>query len=290
MSATATSSASPWTVTTTSRGEGDFAKPPAGNHPAVLVAIVDMGTQEDDYQGEKKESHRAYFVWELVSEKAPSGKNFVIGIDLTVSMHEKAKLRKWIEARLGRKLSDETPYVVSEELGKTCLLNVVMKNGYPRIEGLGPLPKGMTCPAPDYTPFAWTIADAKGGSITLPSWLPYFYGKPIGDTIRDCKELRGAGVQASTTAPAENAYTRAAAAPAAPAATPAAPARPQRGTPAVQYWVDYDGLVGDPPVMTEVEFKQWYTLERSKLSPMLCPVGGQDWKPCNVIFSELVPF
>lgn len=47
-------------------GGGNYEKPPPGNHPAVCVAIIDMGTQKQEYQGNVTFAHRAYFVWELV--------------------------------------------------------------------------------------------------------------------------------------------------------------------------------------------------------------------------------
>jgi hypothetical protein len=182
-------------------------KAPAGNHPAVLVAVVDMGTQDVEYQGEKKTQHRVYWVWELVHEKVAGAKdeNHVVAIDLTFSMHEKSTMRKWVQARAGVKLPDGQPYDVTKELGQPCLLNVVLnKNGYPKVDGVSALPKGMTCPAPQRKPFLWTLADYKRtGQIELPGWLPWLYGKPIRDYVAACQEIVGSG---STAAPNGSAH------------------------------------------------------------------------------------
>src|SRR5688572_12457251 len=119
------------------KGEGGYEKAPPGNHPAVLVAVVDMGTQESEYAGETKLQHRVYMVWELVTKKMTGvDRNHAIGIDLTLSLNEKAKLRKWVEARTGRPIPEGGEYDVTKELGQPCLLNVVEKNGYPKVEGV----------------------------------------------------------------------------------------------------------------------------------------------------------
>jgi hypothetical protein len=187
-------------------GGGKKEKPPAGNHPAVLVAVVDMGTQETEFQGERKTQHRVYWVWELVHEIVAGTKDerHVVAIDLTFSMHEKSTMRKWVQSRLGTKIPDGQGYDVSKELGQPCLLNVVLnKNGYPKVEGMSALPKGMTCPKPSREPFLWTLADYKAtGQIELPAWLPWLYGKPIRDYVAGCQEIVGAGSTAAPSGPA----------------------------------------------------------------------------------------
>ena len=57
---------------------GDYENAPVGNHPAVLVAMIDIGTHEEDYQGAKKQTRKIYLAWELVDEKKADGKNHVI--------------------------------------------------------------------------------------------------------------------------------------------------------------------------------------------------------------------
>src|SRR5436190_14013268 len=101
-----------WTMKPTKGGgEGGFAKAPPGNHAAVLVAIVDMGTHWNEFGGERKKQHKIYLVWELVGEQvAGTNRNHVIGVDLTYSLNEKAKLRKWIEARRGKPLPEDVEF------------------------------------------------------------------------------------------------------------------------------------------------------------------------------------
>lgn len=207
-------------------GEG-VAKAPAGNHPAVLVAIVDMGTQKSDFQGQEKWQHRAFFVWELVNENVAGfkDKHHVIGIDLTLSLNEKAKLRKWIEARTGKPLPDGADFDAADELGKPCLLNVIDKGGYPKIDAVTAFPKGFPEPKPQQQPFAWSLENykANGGQINLPDWLPWFYGRPLAETIKECKEIGQTGAPRATAGTAT----------AGGGATGLTSGHPQPGTPSV---------------------------------------------------------
>jgi hypothetical protein len=191
---------------TKSGGDGEgFPKAPTGTHPARCVAIVDMGTQINEFGGKQTKQRRAYFCWELVEEDIPGrGRTFTIGLDLTVSMNEKATLRKWVEGRVGKQMPDGHEYDISQELGKPCLLSVIEKNNYPKVSGMGALPKGMVVKEASYAPFIWSLDDMPddGSAPEFPDWLPYLYGTPLVDHVLGCEELkRGvAGVGASPAA------------------------------------------------------------------------------------------
>jgi hypothetical protein len=233
-----------------SSGGGDYEKPPPGNHPAVLVAVIDMGHQwQEPFKGDPKSKgawqHRAFFVWELVTKKqSGSTRNHVIGLDLTLSLNEKAKLRKWVEARMGRPIAEGENYDAAKELGLPCLLNVVEKNGYPKIEGVSAVPEGFTVPAPQNKPLAWNITTAMDAKrIDLPTWLPYHYGQPIGDVIKKAQELDGMAVEVvnspNSAPPPADSNTPA---PAATAGNPP-PRRPRDSAPPAdpEFFVDADG-------------------------------------------------
>lgn len=186
-----------WKQQAKSKGDGDgFEKPPPGNHPAVLVAIIDMGTQKNDFQGKVNWQRRAFFVWELVLEKQAGfrDRNHVIGIDLTISLNEKARLRQWIEARVGKAIPEGHEYDITAELGKPCLLNVVTtKSGHSKVDGMKGIPKGMTVAPAQNTPFLWSLDEMPDDTakLTLPDWLPYLYGEPLTAHILRCKEVTG---------------------------------------------------------------------------------------------------
>ena len=181
------------TLKVTNGSGGGTEKAPVGNHLALLVGIFEMGTQENTFQGqETKWQRRAYFVWELVGEMITgTTKNHVIGIDLTFSLNEKATLRKWIEARTGKVIS-EGQFDLATELGQPCMLNVVEKNGYPKIAGVAAVPQAFlkSLPKPGYTPTIVELEQFKTGT-PIPDWCPWLYGSPLEDHIKACQEIGG---------------------------------------------------------------------------------------------------
>ena len=181
---------------TASSGGGKTEKAPPGNHLAVLVAVVDLGTQEHDYQGKVSWRRDVYLCWELAGEQiAGTTKNHLIGTAVTMSLNDKATLRKWVEARTGRKITEGEKYDLSAELGQPCLLNVVAnQSGYPRVEGVAAVPKGLPAPKPTYEPFACSLEEFQAGK-DLPDWLPWHYGSQLAEHVKASREIGGAKPQ-----------------------------------------------------------------------------------------------
>lgn len=255
---------SAWTQKASKGNGGGFEKAPAGNHPAVLVAVIDMGHQwQDGFQGAPgKYQHRAYFVWELVCEKMAGmkDKNHVIALDLTISLNEKAKLRKWIEARTGKAIPDGVDYDISQELGQPCLLGVVMKGDYPKVDSVSGVPKGMKVDAPQNKPVAITLDDFKSGKASIPEFVPWLYGEALVDVINRCKEIAGDNGRGGGNAqrgPAKptvgsNGGTTGG------GATGATSQFAER-----EWWVDVPESA-DPKLMTEADLKTWASARNLK--------------------------
>lgn len=178
---------------TAGAGGGGGEKPPAGNHLAVMVAAVDMGTQLHDYQGKVSWRRDIYLLWELVGAPiaGTTGKNHVIGTALTMSLNEKATLRAWVQARTGKMIADGAEFDITSELGQPCLLNVIEKGGYPRIEGVAAVPKGFPLPTATYKPVAISLDEFKTNPGIIPEWVPWHYGNPLAEHIKACKEIGG---------------------------------------------------------------------------------------------------
>jgi hypothetical protein len=264
---------SAWKTKASKGGDGNFEKAPAGSHPAVCVGMFDLGTQENDFQGNVTLQHRIFFVWELVTEKNQAGKNFLIGLDLNVSLNEKATLRKWIESRMGKQLPDGAEYDVGEELGKPCLLNVVEKNGYPKITGMSSIPKGFAVPAPTFPPTAVTLDEYRDGA-EIPAWCPWSYGEPLSEIIKRCEEFKDGGGQAPKPANPP-AVTNQANKP----APPRAPKPPQSQTDR-KFWA----AVSESEVVEFQESRAKDFLTTKGLDPatiLVTPDGVDAWKPAK---------
>lgn len=137
-------------------GSGNFKRVPAGAYIGRCYSLIDLGTQETNGQYGVKFQHKIRIGWELFGEDEQGnpltievdGKNMPMTISksYTVSLHEKASLRKDLAAWRGRDFNDDEAkaFDVSKLLGAYCMVNVTTSetNGktYSNVAGLTPLP------------------------------------------------------------------------------------------------------------------------------------------------------
>ena len=143
----------------TDSGGGNFKRVPAGVHIGRCYSLIDLGTQESNYQGDLKFQHKIRVGWELFGEDE-NGQPLTVEVDgkempltisksYTVSLHEKAGLRKDLAAWRGRDFTDEEAkgFDVSKLIGAYCMVNVTTSesNGktYSNVAGLTPLPAAL---------------------------------------------------------------------------------------------------------------------------------------------------
>jgi len=141
----------------------EFEPAPAGAHAARCCRIVDLGTQTTTFQGEHKQQRKILVSWELPDELMADGRPYSIHKRYTNSLHEKAALRRDLEAWLGRPLTaaELLKFDLAALIGKPCLLNVVHdtnpRGTFANVGSLMPLPKNMTCPEPVNEPVIFDI-------------------------------------------------------------------------------------------------------------------------------------
>ncbi len=259
-----------WTKKTTKSGDGEFERVGAGNHPAVLIGLIDMGTQENNYQGNITWQPRAYFVYELVMEKMTTapGRNHILATDLTVSMNEKAKLRKWIEARTGKQIPDGVEYDISQELGQPVLLNVVLnKDGYPKIQSVGSIPRGMNIPAPQNKPTTMTLDEFRAGG-KVPEFCPWLFGERIEDHIKRAQEITGKGLTEAPPAEYKGPTF---------AGSSSQPPPPPSAVPDERYWVSLEQ--GKPPILLNLvqAGQEIFTKGVHPDNIFVCKEGSSEW-------------
>lgn len=134
--------------------ESNFAPVPAGTHLGICYRVIDMGTQSITFSGETKQAHKVLLSWEIPEERMDDGRPFSISKSFTWSMHEKATLRKSLEAWRGVAFADRdfgpNGFDIKNILGKACTLSVVhnMKEGstYANIASIGKVMKGVVVP------------------------------------------------------------------------------------------------------------------------------------------------
>jgi hypothetical protein len=130
-------------------GDGKVFQPaPEGTHQAVCVDVIDKGILKTTWQGQTREQHKIDVAWQL-GEDREDGKPWIVFKRYTLSLGEKANLRKDLESWRGRKFSreEEMGFDVEKLVGVNCLLNVQHNvNGdktYANVVAVAPLIKGM---------------------------------------------------------------------------------------------------------------------------------------------------
>ena len=155
---------------------------PEGSYPARCYQIIDLGTTEQggNFPGKKR---KVQFLFELPTEKAVFDESkgeqpYYVRSIYTLSMNEKALLRRDISAWLGKKLTDAeaSKLDIFKMLGKTCMVNIahVSKgdNTYANIISFAPLMKGYECPAPINEAFTYSpTAHEQEVFAKLPDFL-----------------------------------------------------------------------------------------------------------------------
>lgn len=142
---------------------GEFEMIPEGTYIARCYRVVDLGTQLNEKF--HTSSHKVMVSWEFPTELMEDGRPFAISKWYTLSLHEKANLRKDLEAWRGRKFAgDEAQsFDVSKLLGVPCYINVIHnttgENVYANVSSIMALPEGVECPEPSNTPVVFDISN-----------------------------------------------------------------------------------------------------------------------------------
>lgn len=135
--------------------QSNFLPTPNGPNPAVCIKVIDLGTQDGDYQGKKNRKRKLSIGFELFSdERMTDGRRFIVSKTYTWSMSDKAGLRKDLESWRGKEFGDadfepKTAFQINSILVKPCLLNIKHEtkadgNVRAHIDSISRLPKTMT--------------------------------------------------------------------------------------------------------------------------------------------------
>ena len=112
---------------------GDFEIAPEGVYLARCYKMVDVGTQTSTGAFGTKESRTVYLYWELLQDddgevvRMDNGEPYSIFNSYTLSMNQKANLRKHIDSWRGKPLTEEQAeeFDITVLLDKFCKLQIV---------------------------------------------------------------------------------------------------------------------------------------------------------------------
>jgi hypothetical protein len=108
----------------------DYIPAPEGTFSAVCCDVVDLGMLEVTFGGKTKEQHKIWIVWQI-EEVMADNRPYTVRKRYTLSLHEKASLRKDLESWRGRAFtaSELEGFDVETVLGVACMLNVIHAAG-----------------------------------------------------------------------------------------------------------------------------------------------------------------
>ena len=117
-----------------------FPLAPEGLHPAVCCDVVDLGLQDTPWGQKPKVQLRSQ-----TSARDDSGRRFMVVKRYTLTLHEKAELRRTVESWQGKKLTEAElgGFDVESFLDQTCQLQIVHTKGsdgrhYARVQAIVP--------------------------------------------------------------------------------------------------------------------------------------------------------
>lgn len=131
---------------------------PAGNYIARCYQMIEVGTITEIVMGEQKVLRKVRIGWELPDElrefdKSRGPQPLVVDQEYTLSMNEKANLRKMLESWRGKGFTDKEAecFDITKLIGVPCMLNIIHKTSkkgstYEQISSVTAVPKGMTVP------------------------------------------------------------------------------------------------------------------------------------------------
>jgi len=186
----------PFVVTASSSEGGEFERPAAGMYPAMLVAVVDLGTHTRVFNGESKKQRKIFLAWDLTEERDTKGQTFIVGQDYTFSLNPKAKFRGLVEGWTGKALPDGTQFNITELVGKPCLVNIaegVSGSGkkFSEISSVAQPMRGMKVVETERIPFVFSVSmlNSSLDDPAVPDWLPRIYGRTVVDEIKASDEF-----------------------------------------------------------------------------------------------------
>lgn len=170
-------------ITASNKSTSTFEPIPAGVYPARCYFMCELGNIPVNFKGETKWQHKVHIKWELptmlkVFKEENGEQPYSIGNDYTLSMNEKANLRKMLEGWRGKGFSEAEAeaFDITKLLGKECMISIIHNTKgdktYANISSVSALPKGMICPPQINPTFEFSFENFdKNKFDSLPDWL-----------------------------------------------------------------------------------------------------------------------
>ena len=161
-----------------------------GVHKARCVRVIDLGTQQNDYQGQISWKRQVMLIWEVPSETDNKGEPLTISKFYTLSLNEKANLTNDLVSWRGRPFTEteKKAFDISKVAGKPCSINVILnQNGKPKVSTVMPIGKNDEIAQQFHPNMVFSITDFREKKMEVFNQLP----EGIRNIILKSKELEG---------------------------------------------------------------------------------------------------
>lgn len=133
---------------------------PSGNYLARCYQMIEIGTVTETVMGKSTIQKKVRIGWELPTElkvfnEEKGEQPLVISTEYTLSLNEKANLRKMLASWRSKDFTEEEAksFDITRLIGVPCMLNIIHKPSvsdptkiYEKIAGVTAVPKGMIVP------------------------------------------------------------------------------------------------------------------------------------------------
>lgn len=143
----------------TAFGSAGYVQCPPGLHHSVCVDVEDLGVEVSDKYfnektGEPNQAHKIRIVWQIEDPVMDDGRRFTTSKKFTLSLNEKASLRKFLESWRGIPFTKEDlvkGFDVEKLIGVNCTLQVLQTEDgkYTNVVNIMPPTKGASLLQPE---------------------------------------------------------------------------------------------------------------------------------------------
>lgn len=199
LNGTATTIADPWEMKVGGSSGGDYVLCPAGNYPANIIGMMDVGHQDEtNDKGEAYQSRKLVVIFRL-TKKRPDGKPFILAEKYTWSMMNVSNFYALACGLTGIKYKEGEKFNPKSILGICCMVQVSNASGkkdanktYHNIASVAQFPEGLPCPTLDSPPFVWSVMEGK--PLPDTSWIPFIYGESVKKLVELSAEYKAGKV------------------------------------------------------------------------------------------------
>ncbi|MCX6084005.1 MAG: hypothetical protein NT102_03465 [Caldiserica bacterium] len=148
-----------------------------GTHVARSYGVIDLGTQDSEKFG--RWANKIMIQFELPADLTDDGRPAIISKKYTLSLNDKASLKKDLESWLGRPVTaqeERDGFALGSMLGTACLLCILhgenAEKAYAYITGMMSVPQGIGVPDAINPVVLYDIENGEDAVYAkLPEWI-----------------------------------------------------------------------------------------------------------------------